>query len=805
MSKARGPGPPGPRFRSAQPCRAAHATSSSVSAVLLGLVLLLLCPAGLTLPAARGAQGCTAQCTAGAARAWRPTPRVLSAPGAGARAATPTPALRLRGGVSGSEAEASDDEEERLLRQVSSHVVMVPIDAKDLQDAVDVAEKRAVPDGPAAGEQARQILVGVNTPDDFCEWCTQEDGFRTVIISERAMSLRMEDGVELLGPIALLPSSDGTFTRWKWGCVFSFRLQQEAALFAAGGPWRMKRCVLRATDMPVVRAYASANLTLDDSFVGGFSGDIALEDEARSDGSGKLDEGGGRCTQALLVEENATVLASDCTMQYCGAFDCATVLAGGASHLALAQCFLFQNEGCGISIHEAADVQAVQCSMMQLGGACFRAVLAHRAKLRLFNVTLQGQKWHDPKRPGSFEEEGERVHVAQTKRRKLTAPEVDPQAHVLEQIDVKAGHTTEVWEALTQELTGNASEVIDVLEGYCKAAGAACRRTRTGRQRLASPRYVIDESLFNFSAADLLVQPVPRDDGPDWQDLPPLLLADFANLASPTAQTTLCVYVHVEPLILSALRDPSLIADGQALLIEHSDRFLSRRRFGGDAARIVSWVAALQAFAAAGVDTPVHVKMIFDCLEEAHSSLLGKRLVALSKGADAFLRSVDYVCVMHGEWLTPWHPCLITAFRGLSTHFLSASAPWDDLHSGYFGGAVREPSVDLLAVLSQLHFPNGSVSVPGLTPASDELSAHEKRQLADLVFRDDAGLLPPGWEAAPLPHAHNPDNPGPLTAPKASTTTAANQSADAAPAAKVGTEEALAEEAGTRADAAAAD
>jgi hypothetical protein len=34
---------------------------------------------------------------------------------------------------------------------------------------------------------------------------------------------------------------------------------------------------------------------------------------------------------------------------------------------------------------------------------------------------------------------------------------------------------------------------------------------------------------------------------------------------------------------------------------------------------------------------------------------------------------------------------LIPAFRGLSSHFLRVTAPWDELHSGYYGGAVREP------------------------------------------------------------------------------------------------------------------
>ena len=759
----------------ARPLRAPCA--SSACSVVLGL---LLCPAGLPLGV---------QLAFGKEERWCPVHHMRSSRSSAAHAARPSPVLRLRGGVSGSDEEA----DERLLRHVSSRVVMVPIDAKDLQDAVDVVEKRAAPDSLAAGEQTRQILVSASTPNYMCGWGTREDGFRTLKISGSAMSLRMEDGITLLGPMELQPSSGGTFTRWKWGCAFDFGLQQEAALFAAGGPWQMQRCVLRATDMPVVRAYDSGSLALDDSFVGGFSGDTQLEDgQAEDDGSGKLDEGGGRCTQALLVEDNATVKAIDCTMQYCGAFNSATVLAGGAAHLELSQCFLFQNLGCGISIHEAADVQAVQCSMMQLDGACFRAVLAHRAKLRLFNVTLQGQKWQDPGRPGTLHEEGECVQEPPTKRRRSEVPEVDPQAHVMENIDEKAAHTVEVWDALTQELAANMSEVIDVLEGYCNAAGATCRRARTGRQRLASPRYVMEEARLkhaNYSADELLTQPVPRDDGPEWQDLPPILLADFSNLAVPSAQTTLCVYVHVEPLLLSALRDPSLIADGQALLIEHSDRFLSRRRFGGDAARIVSWVAAMQAFVAAGAGTPMHVKMMFDCLEEAHSSLLGKRLAALSKGADAFLRSVDYVCVMHGEWLTPWHPCLITAFRGLSTHFLTASAPWDDLHSGYFGGAVREPCADLVAVLSQLHFSNGTVSVPGLS--SHPLSTDEKRRLMRLLFRDDAGQLPPGWEASPLFPVHTPHT------PRSEWHTAAdNASTDAAPAMEAGPGAAQAEGAG---------
>jgi len=671
----------------------------------------------------------------------------------GQRCAPMSLVLRLRGGADNGP------------RQVATRVIMLPTDAEDLQDAVNIVEHQnsicqqvaggigiKVPEETEEGEM-REILVSVGMPDKCREWGSRLGGFKPLTI-RGTMLLRMEDTVRLKGPINLLSSSRGMFIRWNWRCGFHLRLPQAVGLQVAGGPWQVQRCVLRAEDMPVMRAHEAANISLLDSFVGGLSPHISdmEQDQTTITGAGKTDEDSGRCTHALVLEGNCSVSAADCTLQYCGAWGSAAAVIGGCAHLRLFQCFLFQNLGCGVSIHQAADVELVQSSMMQLGGGCFRAVLADRAHLRLFNLTLEGQKWHDQMRPGILEEEGELV--VETKRRRLQAPEIDPQAKVLADIDDKAPHIEAVWSALTQELASNYSEVMDALESYCNITGATCRRERTGRQRLKSPGYIVDVEAIINSTVDPLYDRLQPASGSGWEDLPPLLLADFSSLAETSAQTTLCVYVHVDPLILSALRDPSQIAEGQALLIEHSDRYLSRRRFGGDASRIVPWLAALQAYVNAGSLTPVRVKMIFDFLEEAHSPILSKRLAALArgKGADAFLRSVDYVCVMHGDWLTPWRPCLLTSFRGLSTFFLTSSAPWGDLHSGCYGGARREPLADLVAVLSQLTFANGSVCIPGLT--SLPLSPREMELLKSLSFRDDSHNLPPGWEATPPPSSN---------------------------------------------------
>jgi hypothetical protein len=108
---------------------------------------------------------------------------------------------------------------------------------------------------------------------------------------------------------------------------------------------------------------------------------------------------------------------------------------------------------------------------------------------------------------------------------------------------------------------------------------------------------------------------------------------------------------------------------------------------------------------------------------------------------------------------------------------VSVSAEWEDLHSGYYGGAVREPFADLVALLASLKAAcNGSSIVPGprthaRTHAHSHISkearirwvgygagleaaaltAEEKGRLKRITFRDNDLNLPPGWEASPLP------------------------------------------------------
>ena len=103
-------------------------------------------------------------------------------------------------------------------------------------------------------------------------------------------------------------------------------------MLVAGAPWHMQHCILRATEMPVLRACAAAKVSLNDSFVGGVAARVsALERGLMGSADGREAPGdsgeGERCTHALVVDQQAVLTAADCTLQYCWAYCAAAVVA----------------------------------------------------------------------------------------------------------------------------------------------------------------------------------------------------------------------------------------------------------------------------------------------------------------------------------------------------------------------------------------------------------------------------------------------------------------------------------------------
>jgi acetylornithine deacetylase/succinyl-diaminopimelate desuccinylase-like protein len=58
------------------------------------------------------------------------------------------------------------------------------------------------------------------------------------------------------------------------------------------------------------------------------------------------------------------------------------------------------------------------------------------------------------------------------------------------------------------------------------------------------------------------------------------------------------------------------------------------------------------------------------------------------------------------------------------------TGPQEDLHSGFYGGAVHKPAVALVQILDQLYAADGTIAVPGFYDAVVELTAAEREMIA---------------------------------------------------------------------------
>jgi acetylornithine deacetylase/succinyl-diaminopimelate desuccinylase-like protein len=79
-------------------------------------------------------------------------------------------------------------------------------------------------------------------------------------------------------------------------------------------------------------------------------------------------------------------------------------------------------------------------------------------------------------------------------------------------------------------------------------------------------------------------------------------------------------------------------------------------------------------------------------------------------------------------------PSITTGLRGLSYMEVIVTGPNRDLHSGLYGGAVANPINVLSKMIAQLHDENNRITIPGFYDGIEEVSDHERLQMAKAPF-----------------------------------------------------------------------
>jgi acetylornithine deacetylase/succinyl-diaminopimelate desuccinylase-like protein len=163
-----------------------------------------------------------------------------------------------------------------------------------------------------------------------------------------------------------------------------------------------------------------------------------------------------------------------------------------------------------------------------------------------------------------------------------------------------------------------------------------------------------------------------------------------------------------------------------------------------DKGQVYVHVKAIESFVRAAGKLPINLKLIVEGEEEVGSENLD--ILMRQKAADL---AADFVCVSDTAMFGRGIPSLCVGLRGLAYVEVTVEGPALDLHSGTFGGGVRNPVNALAKMLATLQDDDGRILVPGFYDAVRPLTDAERREIAALPF-DDAEWLRTTGSPAPF-------------------------------------------------------
>ena len=216
----------------------------------------------------------------------------------------------------------------------------------------------------------------------------------------------------------------------------------------------------------------------------------------------------------------------------------------------------------------------------------------------------------------------------------------------------------------------------------------------------------------------------------------PVVYGDWLG-AGPERPTVL-VYGHYD--VVPAAREDGWDTDPFDPVVR--DGRVWARGATDDKGQLYIHAKALEAWLAAG-GAPVNVKFLLEGEEEVSSPNLRPFVEA-----HADLLKADVCVISDSSMPAVDRPMITHSLRGMTYVEIRVGGPKDDLHSGFYGGAVHNPALALVEILASLHNPDHSVAVPGFYDDVVPLTERERAEIAKTDM-SEAELL--GATGVPAP------------------------------------------------------
>lgn len=106
----------------------------------------------------------------------------------------------------------------------------------------------------------------------------------------------------------------------------------------------------------------------------------------------------------------------------------------------------------------------------------------------------------------------------------------------------------------------------------------------------------------------------------------------------------------------------------------------------------------------------------------------------IKKNGD-LIGEIDWILLSNSYWLDDTTPCLNYGLRGVVSATVQISSDNPDRHSGVDGGASREPTMDLIKLLSKLSDDDGTVHIPHFYDTILKLTPEEEKLYDDICTK----------------------------------------------------------------------
>jgi acetylornithine deacetylase/succinyl-diaminopimelate desuccinylase-like protein len=171
----------------------------------------------------------------------------------------------------------------------------------------------------------------------------------------------------------------------------------------------------------------------------------------------------------------------------------------------------------------------------------------------------------------------------------------------------------------------------------------------------------------------------------------------------------------------------------------HGKRIVARGAVD-DKGQVMMFVEALRAWHEAAGGPPCPVTLMIEGEEESGSASLEPFMASHAKELACDVAVVSDT----GMWDIDT-PAITTSLRGLCYLEATLTGPSHDLHSGMYGGSLRNPINALAAMVASLHDSDGRVAVPGFydgipEPAPEVLEGWKRLGFSEEEFLAGAGV-----------------------------------------------------------------